>query len=227
MTIGMASRPTRSGLRTDPFEHLLQLDRGRVDVRAPAVRHLELNSKHNRPISESLVKTLMADMDAGKWETTHEAIAYDTEANLIDGQHRLHAIARSGKTLWMWVAYNCDPSTFNKVNIGRVRTSADLFAIAYKRKHGDGPAAATYVASIATAMVRGISSSNPTRDETWPFALRHYKLITHVRTALRAPVVNTQVQGAFANAILKFGEDRRPRAKRASLRPRGRKKKTA
>jgi hypothetical protein len=45
-------------------------------------------------------------MKRGYWALNHQPIAFDEEGNLLDGQHRLAAIVRSGKTIRMLVARN-------------------------------------------------------------------------------------------------------------------------
>lgn len=60
----------------------------------------------NRPMQNKRVNQYAADMLAGRWILTHQGIAFDCEGNLIDGQHRLQAVVRSGKAVYMVVAYN-------------------------------------------------------------------------------------------------------------------------
>lgn len=53
---------------------------------------LKKNTK-NRPIRPSHVETLRQALARGEQVTTHQGIAFDTEGELIDGQHRLTAIS--------------------------------------------------------------------------------------------------------------------------------------
>lgn len=53
---------------------------------------LKKNTK-NRPIRPSHVETLRQALVRGEQVTTHQGIAFDTEGELIDGQHRLAAIS--------------------------------------------------------------------------------------------------------------------------------------
>lgn len=46
----------------------------------------------NREIRQATVKSYAADMQAGQWRTTHQAIAVDETGRLVDGQHRLNAV---------------------------------------------------------------------------------------------------------------------------------------
>src|SRR5262249_7313781 len=47
----------------------------------------------NRPLREPEVEDMRAAFERGEWELTHQGIAFDDHGDLIDGQHRLHAIA--------------------------------------------------------------------------------------------------------------------------------------
>ena len=53
---------------------------------------LKKNTK-NRPIRPSHVETLRQALTRGEQVTTHQGIAFDTEGELIDGQHRLTAVS--------------------------------------------------------------------------------------------------------------------------------------
>jgi hypothetical protein len=63
---------------------------------------MESNEK-NRHIRDRLVVKYARDMSAGNWSLTGEAIKFDTEGCLVDGQHRLLAVILSGVSLQMLV----------------------------------------------------------------------------------------------------------------------------
>ncbi len=48
---------------------------------------------HNRRISKAIVAKYLKDMREGRWKTTRQGVIFDTEGYLIDGQHRLRALA--------------------------------------------------------------------------------------------------------------------------------------
>jgi hypothetical protein len=64
-------------------------------------RHLKPDRQ--RPMSESVVESYARAMRAGHWILTHQGIAIDDEGELVDGQHRLSAVAISGVTVKMMV----------------------------------------------------------------------------------------------------------------------------
>jgi len=50
----------------------------------------------NRKISPATVFSYSEDMKNGRWRSTHQGIAVDESGKIIDGQHRLSAIIKSG-----------------------------------------------------------------------------------------------------------------------------------
>lgn len=71
-----------------------------------AKRFLEKNHPKNRPIQWGRVEAFVADMQRGAWKLTHQGICFDAEDYLIDGQHRLQAIVKSGVAVEMLVVHN-------------------------------------------------------------------------------------------------------------------------
>lgn len=57
---------------------------------------LKKNSR-NRPIRPSHVETLRLSFERGEYVMTHQGVAFGTDGDLIDGQHRLSAIAQLEK----------------------------------------------------------------------------------------------------------------------------------
>lgn len=64
------------------------------------------NNKSNRAVSKQDVLRYSRDMKAGKWMLTHQGILVGKDGALIDGQHRLMAIVKSGVTVKMPVTYD-------------------------------------------------------------------------------------------------------------------------
>lgn len=60
---------------------------------------LENRNPHNRNLRSKDVATYARDMADGHWKNTGEAIKFDEDGNLLDGQHRLHAVVEAGVTI--------------------------------------------------------------------------------------------------------------------------------
>lgn len=94
-----------------------------------AKKWLARNHPKNRPVSWHNVQAFVNDMASGNWKLTHQAIAFDGEGFLIDGQHRLHAVINSNATVTMLVAVNEDASFHDPIDRGRPRSVAMLSGI--------------------------------------------------------------------------------------------------
>jgi len=87
---------------------------------------LKKNHAQNRNISWSTVEAIANDIIEGNWKVTHQGICFDGSGNLIDGQHRLHAIVKSGKTVEILVAENDTSTITDPIDRHRTRTIAYL-----------------------------------------------------------------------------------------------------
>src|ERR1035438_9398924 len=77
---------------------------------------LQLNEQNRRPRA-SKIAAFSSDMSCGLWRITHQPIAFDTNGKLKDGQHRLMAIAQSGKGQTLVVARNVPLDCFDAIDI--------------------------------------------------------------------------------------------------------------
>jgi hypothetical protein len=80
----------------------------------------------NRSLRKSTIVRYARDMASDNWDTTHQGIAFDRKGNLMDGQHRLHAIILSGVTVRMHVTRGVDPRANNGVDQGINRSTIDI-----------------------------------------------------------------------------------------------------
>lgn len=88
------------------------------------------SSQRQRPLSQTRVQQYARLMRDGQWRVTHQAIGIDPAGVLIDGQHRVAAIAASGVNVPILIAYDSDPETFDVLDTGRTRTPAATLSIA-------------------------------------------------------------------------------------------------
>ena len=84
---------------------------------------------HNRTLSKQRVNACANLISSGKWKLTHQGIAIDSNNVLQDGQHRLHAIAKTGISVQISMSTGCDPSNFDVIDSGRKRTASDAIAL--------------------------------------------------------------------------------------------------
>jgi hypothetical protein len=88
-----------------------------------------INNRHNRKIRKSHIASLSAALKRGEWLLTHQGIAFDASGNLIDGQHRLEAIAKTKISAVMMVTVGADPAVYSAIDIGATRSFADVLHI--------------------------------------------------------------------------------------------------
>lgn len=110
-----------------------------------AKEYIEKNT-HNRPLSKARVEQYANQMLKGQWRLTHEGIAFDEYGRLQDGQHRLHAIVKSGVAIEMLVGTDMDKENITKINRPKVRSLVDDFYLNNVKHHSVvGPGVQTFM----------------------------------------------------------------------------------
>lgn len=85
---------------------------------------LKCTNTNNRPMSIAKVSTYAKDMQLGNWsDDSTDAIAFDKSGVLVNGQHRLKAVVKSGKTVQMLVSFGITP--YMGMDTGKTRTIAN------------------------------------------------------------------------------------------------------
>lgn len=80
----------------------------------------------NRPMRKQWAEGLTAAIRRREWRLTFDTIKMDREGNVVDGQHRLLAIAQSGITCKALVVRGVEPDAFAVMDTGRGRTVGDI-----------------------------------------------------------------------------------------------------
>jgi hypothetical protein len=96
-----------------------------------AAQWLEKNAG-NRPVRRYWVDTMARSMRQGDFPLTHQPVALGTNGQLLDGQHRLMAVVKSGATVELPVAFNVAPETFAYIDGGIRRSKADAMRVPRK-----------------------------------------------------------------------------------------------
>jgi hypothetical protein len=88
------TRPATAAGRMPVFpEGSAMLKTAKMDVTPAMARQWLKYNTRNRPLRPSHVERLKASFERGEYVMTHQGIAFATDGSVIDGQHRLHAIA--------------------------------------------------------------------------------------------------------------------------------------
>lgn len=89
-----------------------------------AEKYLERNT-NNRSLAKTTAETYTSDMVKNRWWLNTDAIGFDSNGALMNGQHRLQAVLDSKKAVEMMVVYGLDPMARATVDTQRKRSVAD------------------------------------------------------------------------------------------------------
>ncbi len=103
----------------------------------------------NRRLSEKQVDKLARAMKEGRWSLNGQTIKFNNHGELFDGQHRLHAVLRSGCTIQSVVLFGIhDPNAVETVDVDtRVRGVSQILETWYGVKN------ASHVGAIARRLL--------------------------------------------------------------------------
>lgn len=80
-------------------------------------------NRNNRLMRERTVEYLADEITRGKWQVTHQGIAFSDTGRLLDGQHRLAAIIKANQPVQMMVTTELDEDTFQVIDCGLKRAN--------------------------------------------------------------------------------------------------------
>jgi len=148
-----------------------------------AEKWLEKN-EHNRKITPSNVNKIAKMMKENKWAYNGEGVIIGSNGTLLDGQHRLLAVVKAKKDVWMEVVENVEEiceytgvEVFATIDTGRNRSASDMISIQTK---GINALVATKIMQVIKAIDTKTlkkSTSNGTNVEVLSSFLENQELI--------------------------------------------------
>lgn len=99
----------------------------------------------NRSKKASKVREYSDAMLSGEWGLTGDTIKFGDDGRLLDGQNRLSACVQSGISFRTHTVFGINPTLFVRMDIGRNRSSADIFEIAAVPYKSDTSAAVRWL----------------------------------------------------------------------------------
>lgn len=96
---------------------------------AQAKEWVDNHNTHNRPVKWKSVKQYAGAMRRGEWKLNGDAIRFDYNGVLIDGQNRLHAIVDADTPITSLVVTGLEPEAQNTMDMGARRSLADALAL--------------------------------------------------------------------------------------------------
>ncbi|WP_298966192.1 hypothetical protein [uncultured Roseibium sp.] len=139
----------------------------------PALAEHILQKYHNknRKFIVNNFKKIVREMDNGHWRLTSQGVSINSDGDLDDGQHRMHAIVATGTAAKMLVVVGADPEGFKVLDTGRKRQAADVLSI-------DGvvnPKNMAALVAFILALKRGNMSAQVSTSEISDFTAEHYE----------------------------------------------------
>lgn len=190
--------------------------RTQIELIGPAEAQalLKINTL-NRPLSETTIRRYVQDMIAGAWQENAATIVISRTNRLLDGQHRLHAIVRSGATLRMLVSYDVDDDAFHTIDNGKTRSAADVLSLAgvanAKAMSTSGKLILNYVSGAALTTAQGrvalveFVEANPQVADVIDKVAKRTK-IRFPKSALGAVLALANSKGLYSDKIDEFLE---------------------
>jgi len=91
---------------------------------AIAKKMLKQNT-NNRKVSKQRVRFYAEEMQEGRWKTNGDSVRF-SGSRIIDGQHRLLAIVKSGKCIKIMVTTGLKSDVFSTIDRGFIRSVGQI-----------------------------------------------------------------------------------------------------
>jgi hypothetical protein len=152
---------------------------------------------HNRKLMDNHVEYLASEMKAGRWRLTHQGIAFSTNRVLLDGQHRLWAVALSGVTVPMRVFVNEPPEAMEALDTGQRRRNDQILTLTA----GLGEVTCKELATLR-AMYMGFGQRRRSPGEEGALLARHLDAVRFALECLGRRERVKNVATAMTRAVL-------------------------
>lgn len=100
-----------------------------ITITPALAKQLLHRNTRNRKLRERAVGDYARDINAGNWSLNGEAIKISANGDVLDGQHRLHAVVQADTAVDMFVVIGLDPATQETMDSGRKRSTADVLSL--------------------------------------------------------------------------------------------------
>lgn len=143
----------------------------------------------NRKVSQAHVQTLVREMLGGRWSLNGETITFSQNGELLDGQHRLHAVMQSGCTIQSLVTFGInDPRAWQTIDTNqRKRGSYQILQIM-------GYPSATHLSAISRRLLHWETTIN---KSAFTFKNEAWKRISQDAVIKYAEANNAEIMGMF------------------------------
>jgi hypothetical protein len=84
---------------------------------------------HNRTLHDERVRTYARDIRDGNWYLSGDAIKFDRDGTMLDGQHRLWAVVEADRAIESLVVFGVAPEAQKVMDTGRKRSATDMLTL--------------------------------------------------------------------------------------------------
>lgn len=163
---------------------------------ALAKQMLEDNTSGQRNPSGSTIDRYVSDIIEGAWRFAGDPLRYNAAGELIDGQHRLAAVAEADAEQVFVVITGLDPDIMDAIDTGRKRSFADLVkikhpAISYA-KTISGVCSRLWYYDHGNYFIKGLTRTASTNEYTG--AVPSYSALTDTMNSWQAKTGTTLEQ---------------------------------
>lgn len=148
-----------------------------------AAQWLAKNQK-NRNVRASVVDSYARDMAAGRWLLTGESVKFDTDGNLIDGQHRCMAVIKSDVTVSMLVVRGVQPEAQDVMDTGAKRSAGDALHLNGAKNANLVAAATRLLLQVEGGVRRGSTARAYTNSEISVFVSENPGVLSAAEAAM-------------------------------------------
>lgn len=115
---------------TDDVVYMTNMEMQTVMMTPSFAKSLLGNNVGNRKLRNGHIEALKQRILRGEWKLSPQGVVIHTPTgNLLDGQHRLHAIVAAGVPVPMTITYTDDAEVFRVLDQGAKRSMADIFNV--------------------------------------------------------------------------------------------------
>lgn len=86
------------------------------------------NNARNRPLSMTWAERLAEVIKRGEFQLNGDAVRFNCDGGLVDGQHRLQAVIISGRPIQSLVVRGVEEKAFDTIDQGKKRSIGDMLA---------------------------------------------------------------------------------------------------
>lgn len=101
----------------------------RVKITPELAQHYLTFNRNNWDVIPNRIEAYADEMRRGEWIENGDSIVFTKNARLIDGQHRLQAIIKSGVTIFTQVVYGCEERAQVTKDVGRTKKAKGVMVV--------------------------------------------------------------------------------------------------